>query len=164
MCTQPSFNRSGQVSGHMRSLALWSVCPDTGPASFSGRSPLLCVSRPKKRCAICKQSVQSSLQQPGPPSDDNYRQQQAQRSQPKVASLTWPENWQDSELSADSEGTQQPTKSWDNGFFSPAQQSSRPKVLKINRDLLLVSTKLLHCHGRLHHKVLQLVTDVETAL
>ena len=134
-----------QVFSGMRSLAFWGVCSETGPAGFSGRTLPTCDCVRPTRHTACRQSVNSSLQQPPPPSN-TYRQQTAERSQARAASLTWPEDWQGHEHSSDSdaENAQQPKQSWDNGFFSPVlQQSENKKPLKINRDLLLVSKHML---------------------
>ena len=139
----------------MRSLAFWGVCPDTGPAGFSGRALPGCSCTPSQRHTACKQSVRSSLQQPGPPSNNTnntYRQQIADRSQARAVSLTWPEEWQsqDQTPDTDTQSSDQPKQSWDKGFFSPVQQQSgKKKPLKINQDLLLVRSTRPSCPSSL---------------
>lgn len=133
----------------MRALAFWGVCPETGPAGFSGRTLSTCDCPRVQRHTACRQSAHSSLQQPGPDSSNTYRQQTPERSQARAATLTWPEDWQEPEGSYDPEATQQPNQSWDNGFFSPVQtHTERKKPLKINQDLLLVSLKLLSLRNK----------------
>lgn len=141
----------------MRSLAFWGVCPDTGPAGFSGRTLPGCDCPRPQRHTACRQSVRSSLQQPGPPSNNStYRQQNADRSQARAVSLTWSEEWQsqDQTPDGDMQSSDQPKQSWDKGFFSPVQQQSgNKKPLKINQDLLLVGihTNKLYCRPPQQH-------------
>lgn len=119
----------------MRALAFWGVCPDTGPACFSGRSPVCTCS--SIRATGHKRSTRSSLQQqPGVPKQPRPQPCQSEGPAAAVASLDWDGDWDESSPPSASQDQKEP---WDKGFFAPVQQSAPKKPLKINRDLLLVS-------------------------
>lgn len=118
----------------MRALAVWGVCPDTGPACFSGRTTPACTCA-TSRGAGHKRSARSSVQQPAS-KENRYQQYRPERAPAAVASLDWEGDWD--ELAAPAQSSQDQTKSWDSGFFAPVSQTASKKPLKINRDLLLV--------------------------
>ena len=124
----------------MRVLAYWGVCPDTGPASFSGRTtpPCACVC---SRAAGHKRSARSSLQQQAPPNDSRHQPDRKDTAPAAAASFDvegdW-DDWDDSEPVTPTGSSQDKNQAWDKGFFAPVSQTAQQKPLKINRDLLLV--------------------------
>ncbi|DBA72955.1 hypothetical protein WJX79_002845 [Trebouxia sp. C0005] len=122
----------------MRALAVWGVCPDTGPACFSGRTTPACTCA-TSRGAGHKRSARSSVQQPAS-KENRYQQYRPERAPAAVASLDWEGDWD--ELAAPAQSSQDQTKSWDSGFFAPVSQTASKKPLKINRDLLLYRARL----------------------
>jgi hypothetical protein len=118
----------------MRALALWGVCPDTGPACFSGRTIPACTCV-TSRGAGHKRSARSSVQQPAS-NENRYQQYRPETTPAAVASLDWEGDWD--ELAAPAQSSQDQNKTWDSGFFAPVSQTASQKPLKINRDLLLV--------------------------
>lgn len=121
----------------MRALAVWGVCPDTGPACFSGRNcPSTCG---KNWQSGHKRPARSSLQQPGPSKEPRSQPLRSEGPTAAVASLDWEGDWEDFNSSSPPSSRQDQNQPWDQGFFAPVQQSAQEKPLKINRDLLLVS-------------------------
>jgi len=139
-----------QGSG-MRRLAFWGVCPDTGPACFSGRFTPACTCG-TARAAGHKRSARSSLQQPSSSNDSRYQTSRSDAAPAAVASLDWEGDWEDFDSAPPTSKSQDQSQPWDKGFFAPVPQSTQQKPLKINRDLLLVSTyrKSMFCK---HHSI-----------
>ena len=124
----------------MRTLALWGVCPDTGPACFSGRATPGCTCNTGRATGL-KRSARSSLQQPST-KEARHQPYGSEKTPAAVASLDWEGDWDDNKVATPAESTTNQKQTWDNGFFAPVTQNASQKPLKINRDLLLVS----QCH------------------
>ena len=122
----------------MRALAFWGICPETGPAGFSGRTTPVCACI-RTRASGHKRAAKGNLQPPTPSNDNRYQPYRSDSAPAAVASLDWEGDWEEYGTADTSARTSQAQKqTWDNGFFAPVSQSAQNKPLKINRDLMLV--------------------------
>ena len=143
-----------QVVG-MRALALWGVCPDTGPACFSGRSAPACSCSSTRPAGQRRLAGSSSSQTPFLP-DDRHQRHPSDTARVKAgsvdldASFDWEGDrpsfdWDgpdDSPSANFRQGPDEQAQTRDKSFFAPVEQPQQNPPLKINRDLLLVQPQL----------------------
>ena len=143
-----------QVVG-MRALALWGVCPETGPACFSGRSAPACSCFSARPARQRRLSGSISRQTPFL-SDDRHQRHPSDTARVRAgsvdldASFDWEGerpsfDWDETDEGPSAntkQGPDEQAKTRDKSFFAPVKQSQQNQPLKINRDLLLVQPRL----------------------